>query len=358
MIFGAGPARRDKDSLVFKPGPCYAAHGISVLIDLNKEKEAMIRIPVTFAASLLASVLAVAPAMAQTPQDLPPQSSDDRVTITGVQPERMRDYVRELMEPGKLGQLSRWSDEVCPGVVGLRLEGAQAMLDRIAMRAMSVGLKVGAPGCDANVLIVVTDDAEKLTPTFVQQNKKLFGDSFEGGSTLGQKALAEFKASKKPVRWWHVSQTVTDRGQVLGDSVARPGSGDGIKGAQVARVNSASRLTASTHQEFNRIVAIVDTSKTNSASFGAVADYIALVALTQVQADADAAGYDSILNIFEGPVGSDAPLTGWTAWDSAFVGGLYAIRADYVSSQQQENEIVRHVTEAEERAKEAKPKDS
>lgn len=318
----------------------------------------MIRIPVTFAASLLASVLAVAPAFAQTPEN---SDDGDRITITGVQPERMRDYVRQLMEPGKLGQLSRWNDEVCPGVVGLQPDAAQAMLDRIAMRAVKVGLKVGGPGCKANVLIVVTNDAEKLTPTFVQQNKKLFGDSFEGGNTLGQKALADFKASKKPVRWWHVSQTVTDRGQVLGESVARPGGGGGFEGAQVARVNNASRVSASTHQEFNRIVAIVDTSKTNGASFAAVADYIALIALTQVQADVDAAGYDSILNVFEGPVGGDEPLKGWTAWDSAFVDGLYSIKESYISSQLQENGIVRHVTAAnaeQERQKAEPGKDS
>ena len=39
-------------------------------------------------------------------------------------------------------------------------------------------------------------------------------------------------------------------------------------------------------------------------------------------------------------------MTGWTAWDSAFVSGLYAVRKDFVSSQQLENEIVRQVTEA------------
>lgn len=307
----------------------------------------MIRIPARLAASLLAGALAVAPALAQTPPaDTPAVPDDaDKVTITGVQPERMRDYVRQLMEPGNLGQLARWEDEVCPGVVGLKLDAAQAMLDRIAARAGSVGLKVGEPGCDANVLIVVTDDAQKLTPTFVQQNKKLFGAAFEGGNTLGASALTEFSTKAKPVRWWHVAQTVTDRGKVMGDSVATS-TGSGLTGVQVARVNNASRLKASTHQEFNRIIAIVDTSKTNEVSFSAVADYIALVALTQVQADVDAAGYDSILNVFEGPVGSDEPLQGWTAWDSAFVNGLYAVRQDYVSSQQQENEIVRHVTEA------------
>lgn len=305
----------------------------------------MIRIPSHFAAGLLAGALLAAPAMAQTPT---PESADgnDRITITGIQPERMRDFVRELMEPGKLGQLSRWQDKVCPGVVGITPQASQAMLDRIAMRALSLGLNVGEPGCKANVLIVVTDDGQKFTPTFVQQNKKLFGDAFDAGNTLGKNALEAFTKADRPVRWWHISQTVTDRGQVLGDSVATVANGGGFNGVQVARVNNASRLGASTHQEFNRIIAIVDTSKTRGVTFGAVADYIAMIALTQVQADVDAGGYDSILNVFEGPVGDEAPLTGWTAWDSAFVNGLYAVRQDFVTSQQLENEIVRHVTEA------------
>jgi hypothetical protein len=305
----------------------------------------MIRIPSKLAVGLLAGALYVAPAMAQTPT---PDSAEgnDRITITGIQPERMRDFVRELMEPGKLGQLSRWEDKVCPGVVGLKPEASQAMLDRIAMRAISLNLKVGEPGCKANVLIVVTEDGQKFTPTFVQQNKKLFGDAFDAGNSLGKTALAAFTKNDKPVRWWHVSQTVTDRGQVLGDSVATVANGGGFNGAQVARVNNASRLGATTHQEFNRIIAIVDTSKTNGVSFSAVADYIAMIALTQVQADVDAGGYDSILNVFDGPVGGEPPMMGWTAWDSAFVNGLYAVSKDFVTSQQLENEIVRQVTEA------------
>lgn len=310
----------------------------------------MIRIPSTFAAGLMAGALLAAPAlttpaMAQTPtQDS--ADGNDRITITGVQPERMRDFARELMEPGKLGQLSRWEDKICPGVVGLTPDAAQVMIDRIAMRALNVSLRVGEPGCKANVLIVVTEDGQKLTPTFVAQNKKLFGDAIDAGNTLGQTALAAFTKNNKPVRWWHVSQTVTDRGQVLGESVATPAGGGGFSGAQVARVNNASRLAASTHQEFNRIIAIVDTSKTNGASFSAVADYIAMIALTQLQADVDAGGFDSILNVFDGPVGGAAPLTGWTAWDAAFVNGLYAVQKDFVTSKQMENEIVRQVTAA------------
>ncbi len=305
----------------------------------------MIRIPLKFAATLMAGALYVAPAVAQTPT-AESIDGDDRIVITGIQPERMRDFARALMEPGKLGQLSRWEDKVCPGVVGLTPDASQAMLDRIAMRAISLDLRVGEPGCKANVLIVVTEDGQKFTPTFVQQNKQLFGDAIDSGNSLGKDALAAFTKDGKPVRWWHVSQTVTDRGQVMGDSNATPSNGGGFSGAQVARVNNASRLGASTHQEFNRIIAIVDTSKTKGVSFSAVADYIAMIALTQVQADVDAGGYDSILNVFEGPVGDEAPLTGWTSWDSAFVNGLYAVRQDFVTSQQLENEIVRHVTEA------------
>ena len=41
-----------------------------------------------------------------------------------------------------------------------------------------------------------------------------------------------------------------------------------------------------------------------------------------------------------------APLTGWTAWDSAFVTGLYSVQKDFVTSKQMENEIVRQVTAA------------
>lgn len=287
----------------------------------------------------LAIALSAGAASAQT---APPVTSDE-VVVTAIRPAQMRNFVRQLAEPGKADTLSRWDGKVCPGVVGVQTPAAQALIDQVALRALSIGLQAGRPGCRANVLIIVTPNAATFTPAFVDQNKRFFSANEDNGDSLGQDALAAFANSGRPVRWWHISQTVTDRGQVLGQSDATNADGD-FSNAQVARVTSASRVRAGTRQEFNRVIVIVDSTAIRGRPFPAVADYIAMISLAQIRADAERTGADSILNLFDA-AGEGAP-TGWTAWDQAYLEGLYDAPAFARSVRQQENSIVKRVEEA------------
>jgi hypothetical protein len=271
------------------------------------------------------------------------QSGSDELTVTAVRPAQLREFVRQLAEPGKQEQMSTWDGKVCPGVVGVREGPAQALIDRVAARALSIGLEAGRPGCRANVLIIVTPDAARFTPSFVDQNKRFFSYHEDNGNSLGRGALQAFATNGRPVRWWHVSQTVTDRGQVLGQSEATNGFDTGISNAQIARVSNSGRLRQGTRQEFNRVIVIVDASAIAGKPFPAVADYVAMVSLAQIRADADRQGLETILNLFDTPAEGEAIPTGWTAWDEAYVKGLYEAPAFARSSKQQENAIVRSV---------------
>jgi hypothetical protein len=288
---------------------------------------------------------ASAPAFAQTSPSAPATQSgtpSDEVVVTAVRPAQMREFVRQLAEPGKENQLSRWDGKVCPGVVGARRPAAQALVDRIAARAVSVGLQAGAPGCRANVLVIITPNASTFTPAFVDQNRAFFSYYEDNGDSLGRDALAAFANTARPVRWWHVSQTVTERGQVLGNSAAQGGDGD-FSNVQVARLTSASRLRAGTKQEFNRVVVIIDATAIAGKPFSAVADYVAMVSLAQIKAGSASNGsIDSILSLFD----AAAPPAAWTDWDKAFVEGLYSAPEFARTARLQENAIVNRVQEA------------
>src|SRR5262249_2140311 len=106
----------------------------------------------------LAGVAHAAPA--QPPPVPPDNRSADEVTVTGnVSEDVLRSFVEEIdTEARHTRQLSRWDRSICPGIAGVQPAYAQLMLDRIAQRAVDVGLRVGAPGCKANVLILVTPD--------------------------------------------------------------------------------------------------------------------------------------------------------------------------------------------------------
>jgi hypothetical protein len=283
-------------------------------------------------------------ALAQTPAPQP--SGSDEVVVTAIRPAQMRDFVRELAEPGKEDQLARWDGRVCPGVVGVDTRAAQALIDRIVTRAFGVGLNGGRPGCRANVLVIVTPDAAAFTPAFVEQNRRLFSYRGDNGNSMGEQALAEFARSARPVRWWHVSQTVTDGGMVLGDTVATSNADGGFDNVQVARVGSVGRLRSGTRQDFNRVIVIVDAAAVAGKPFPAVADYVAMVSLAQVRADANRASLDTILNLFDPVADGQTTPVGWTDWDKAYVEGLYAADRYARSVEQQENDIVRRVEKA------------
>ena len=84
-------------------------------------------------------------------------------------------------------------------------------------------------------------------------------------------------------------------------------------------------------------IIIVDMSKTGSVPFGALADYISMVALAQVDAEADLAGQSTILNLFDAP----DVVGGLTDWDKDYLAALYAAPNDRSSAEQQENGVVR-----------------
>jgi hypothetical protein len=201
---------------------------------------------------------------------------------------------------------------------------AEALNDQIARRVVALDLKVGAPGCKANVLIVLTPDSDTFTPQFVEQNAKLFSVGDDFGNTRGRAELNDFAKTPRPIRWWHVGETVTDRGQVVGKSDATPsGTGDGFSGAQVARLSNSGRLTAGTREDFNRVIVIVDARAVDNLKLEAVADYIAMVSLAQLNPNAKTDSADTILNLFSAARAGNAPPAGMTAWDQAYLEGLY-----------------------------------
>ncbi len=58
----------------------------------------------------------------------------------------------------------------------------------------------------------------------------------------------------------------------------------------------------------------------------ALADYLAFVALAQIDPEADTSAYDSVLNLFD----RDDPAEGLTGWDRAYLEGLYSSESNRI----------------------------
>jgi hypothetical protein len=262
------------------------------------------------------------------------QSSDnDEIVVTG---ERMRnilhDFVADISAtPSDENQIARWDHRICTGVFGMtNREQAQFVADRIAQRAFSVGLDAGAPGCRANIVIFITPDANALSRTLASEYRNLLAVRHDFSShTRGLDALGGFVNSTRPVRWWHVSETITEDGHHTGTL-----AGNMAMGAQV-HVFSPSRLHQAVRQDFSRVIIIVDARQAAGHRLDALADYLAMVSLAQLQPSIETASYPSVLNLFA----AGQSDTGMTNWDIAYLDGLYHAPRNAYSSREQEGRI-------------------
>ncbi len=278
------------------------------------------------------------------------QQRDDDIVVTAPElEEAARAFAREVSAPpSREDQLARFENRVCPGVVGLGQRQAQFVVDRIAERAMQVDLMVGGPGCKANVLVLVTSDAEGAARAIVEEQRYLMANYGlqENLNTRGAEALDDFVNTARPIRWWHVSQTQTADGDVLGHTNpygrTRSPSAQEFRGAEVTRPRTMGfgRLSRQTLQAVRNAVIIVDTQRVGQVRLDALADYIAMVALAQTEPGADTAGYDTILNLFSGTPSGE---TGMTAWDVAYLEGLYSGDGNALDSTWQARTIARRM---------------
>lgn len=275
-------------------------------------------------ALVLASLAYGGPVIAQEPEA---ETSPD-VVVTGRRTDEViRNFIDELAVTARgVDQLSTWDFRFCPGVAGLRAQHAQFVIDRMAQRAMEVGLSVGEPGCQPNVLIMVSMDPDAIAQEMFESHPAALGFYSERGqSTLGRAALRAFVASDAPVRWWHISNEFTQANQRVGESV------DG-QASTTVRHGGPSLLRRATHLNFTAAIVIVDArSLVNGFDLGALADYLSMVTLTQVDPAAETQDLSTILNLF---TQASAPRA-LTEWDIGYLRGLYATDMDDNRNRQQ-----------------------
>jgi len=278
----------------------------------------------------LAALLAVAP-MQDVPQTAPSAAAAEPVDLGEVEvtgrtlDDMIRSFVTEVAEPNRRRGIARWADRLCVGVVNLRAEPAQYIVDRVSTVAEDLGLRTGAPGCAPNVVVIASAEADNLAGQLVRERRR--GLRMGGaGMDRGGAALRDFAASDQPVRWWQVSIPVdADTGA---RAIRLPGECKGSCDAMgnnpgdyapTTSIFAASRLSNEIVDELLRTVVILDMEQVGGVSAQQLADYVAMITLAQIDPEADTSGYATILNLFQSP---DA-AGGLTDWGSAYLSGLY-----------------------------------
>ncbi|WP_421732018.1 hypothetical protein [Brevundimonas sp.] len=106
--------------------------------------------------------------------------------------------------------------------------------------------------------------------------------------------------------------------------------------APIIPVFAASRLSSQIVDNIFRTVILIDTRQTSGLSAQQLADYIAMITFAQIDPQADASPYASILNLFDTP----ETTMGLTSWDNAYLKGLYKAQRTRQNTRAGNGEII------------------
>lgn len=278
---------------------------------------------------VLIALAASSPGQAQsveTPQQDAAASQVEDVLVQGLRNDQIaQQFASTVGAPATGRKLAVWRMPICVGTVGMRGEPARVMIDRVSDWGHSLGLRIGAPGCRPNILIVAAENGDEAARSMAVTHRRVFRTG-TSGTTAGAVALRAFQTSGRPIRWWHTSMPInTDTGKpavrVRGQDPF--GAGEIRTPADLGPygiIVQPSLMRDETQDDLRQALIIVENSALDQADFMQVADYVAMVALAQISADTSPPTA-SILHLFDA---ARAPSETLTAWDQAYLQALYA----------------------------------
>lgn len=300
-------------------------------------------------AASIAAILALqsgATAMAQSGPVQDPATSLaepvelDDVIVEGRRLEQLsEEFVREVSAPPNRRGLARWRGGICVAAVNLQAEVAQPLIDHISRVALGLGLSPRDPGCTPNIVVVFTTDADAISSGFVDARRRAF-HSGVGGLDRGRAALEEFKTGNKPVRWWHTS--IPTNAYTGGPGIRLPGMEGAPRVPGEGIVNRGRWI----RDDLNRVVIVVDIDAVANVTAQQLADYLALVALAQVDPNGQTSGFSTVLNLFDKP--EETP--GMSGWDRAYLDALYDTPSQRIRDSDQTRQLLRNLRRAPEQA--------
>jgi hypothetical protein len=236
-------------------------------------------------------------------------------------------YMGQVTKASAGRSVVRWGRKVCISVAGLPQATAQVMNDRIATVAVNAGLDTADAGCKPNILIIVTKDAHAAAADALKANAELFSHN-DQGRPAGRDDVRRFTESTKPVRWWRYSRPLT----MMGDS---GGIGVATRGGSPRAFTTNGVMVVPL-----RVLVIVDITAAKDVSFPALCDYVAMVALAEVDPDAKVTALPSILTLFDDRIAGETQPSGLSDWDARYLKALYGVNFGPTDDSQRERAAI------------------
>lgn len=243
----------------------------------------------------------------------------DDIVVSGVPlEEQLRRFTEEAARPVSGRGLARWQGPVCIGVVNFRPAVAQQLADGLAQLGGRLGVPIDDDTCEPNIFIVGAVDAQAVTQGWVARRPRDFRPNLSDAS-LSREQLNHFATTDAPVRWWAISRP-SYYDVLLGQAVPT----DSFTGRPTINVHSFSLKRGRTRDDLQRLVVVVDIAQMEGRSIDDLTDYLAMVTFAQMDMQSDMSQFDTVLNMFRPEFAGG----GLTAWDEAYLQGLYSVRED------------------------------
>jgi hypothetical protein len=269
----------------------------------------------------------------------PPPNLPD-VTVSAPRPptpkelagEAVPHFVQSHTTPSTvIHQITRWRTGICPLTRGLDA----AMNAFVSARIRAVATAVGAPRqesteCKANVQILFTLEPQSVLDEVTQQDSKLLGFHY----SRQEKKLATMT---RPIQGWYVTATRNFKGEESIDdpfplgaqqsSIDSAGPNQPLK-SKVPPGEPGSRLNNWRSSEVVLALIVVDADKIKGMAIGPLADYLAMLTLSQAESADSCGQLPSIMDLMAPECDSGEKPTQLTAGDLAFLRALYKINLE------------------------------
>lgn len=231
-------------------------------------------------------------------------------------------------KPGPIGQVSRWHGPVCPATEGL----TPAFNAFVSRRIKEIAARVGAPGgsCeDDNVRVIFTPEPDGLMVDVLDNHPNLLGYHTPSET----RSLAAFLP---PMKSWYVTGTRFAYKPVVmgqeGIQIDPPPGGvaDAPGSLSITWECTGTRIRCEKASDISYVLVVVDARRVEGFTIDAVADEVAMVALSRPGPRGGCSPLPSVMDALNPECSKDGPIEGLTSYDEAYLRGLYAYKGSEI----------------------------
>jgi hypothetical protein len=264
-------------------------------------------------AGLAGTVALGAPAAAQD-EEAPPSGDGSIVVTEDRTPPTSREVSRQARDISDITSdiydrpLARIEDRLCPGVIGLRQDAAELMIDRIRWNADRFDVRqADDTSCSPNLIIAFVDDGKAQIAELFDKQPWLF-------ETLSITERERLLQEDGPVRVWTTAQTRTRDGM----PIARR---ENLTDPPVVQMWMAhSKIYLTIREDITQVVVLFDKAGVRGKTVIQLADYATMRSFARTKNTAGDAPLDTILALFDA---NHEPPGGLTEFDQAYLRSLY-----------------------------------